>query len=490
MASQRAPLKLATEYGLERDITLSPSQLINMYALPNQETTQGFFLSPASGFENPIEINAENIRSQFVFNGIQYVVSFDEVYSVDSLNVPTFLGTLNTTGGYVKATANETQVIWVDGSDAYIWNTLTSTFSVVTFGFSLFPGDVTMIDNYFVIPDIGATKFYVSALNDGTTWSALSFALFQSTPDQLKGISTLKRRVYLFGNYSTETWYDAGDSDFPLRRDNNSLFEHGIASPETVQEGFEIMMYLAQNKDGAAGVMLVEGTAFPRKVSSPSLDLYLQNVSNLNDASAILYKENGYTFYQLTFNADNHTFLYVVETNKWSEISMPNGDRSPIATHAFFNNKHYVGMFDEGKLYEFSYKFFTYRDELIRCQIVNPPLLDSEHRRVRADRYELEVVTGMPQGTLSNQNAYQQLNDLITTNTAPYALLFVSRNSGRTYGNGRAASIGKLGQYNTRVIWRKLGCMWARRMVLKIEFPFLVPFIVMGSYIIYEDLPE
>jgi hypothetical protein len=490
MASTRKSFPLPTEYKLERDVVINAARVVNMYVIPADSTVQGVAWVPCSGFQSPFMVGSGNIRAQFIFKDTMYAVSGDAFYRIDTGLVPTFINNLTTLSGYVKITANEVQLIIVDGANAYIYNTSTAVFSTVAFPFPVVPTDVTVLDNYFVLINSGSQKFYVSNLNDGTTWQTLNFALFESNPDQLFAINCLKRRVYLFGHYSTEVWYDAGATDFPLRRDNNSLFEHGCASPGTVQEGFEIMMYLAQNQDGAAGVMLVQGTAYPQKVSSPELDLYLQNVVSLSSSQAILYKENGFTFYQLSFSTDNKTFLYVVETNKWSEIEMPDGDRSPISTHAFFNNKHYVGMADENKIYQLSYQFFTYRNELIRCQLISPPFYSDNNERIRMDRFQLEAVTGIPQGTLPNQMIYPQLNDLVAFNIQPTVLLFISRDGGVTYGNGRRATMGRLGQYIKRVLWTRLGCQRARRLVLRIEFPFLVPFIVIGAYIIYEVLPE
>lgn len=488
MAQQ--PFTLPDSYKIERDVTINASRVVNMYAIPAEKTVQSLAWVPASGFQNPTLVGSFPIRAQYVFRGLLYIVTGDAIYSLDAGLVPTFLGMINTLNGYVGVTANENQLIFVDGGDAYVWDTMTTTFTTVAFGFPIFPVDVTMIDNYFVIPNGGTQKFYVSALNDGTMWDVLDFAIFQSTPDQLVATNSLKRRVYLFGNYSTEVWYDAGASDFPLRRDNNSLFEHGCASPDTIKEGFEVMLYLAQNQDGSAGVMLVQGTAYPQKISSPELDLYLQNVTMLNDSQAFLYKENGFTFYQLSFNTDNKTFLYVIETQKWSELETESGDRHPAANHSFFNNKHYVGMFDENKIYELSYQFFTYREELIKCILVCPPFYDTNHKRIRIDRFELEVAGGIPQGTLPNQMIYDQLNSLVVDNKSPNALLFVSRDGGRTFGNGVRASTGRLGDYLKRVLWRRLGCQKGRRIVLKIEFPYLVPFIVIGAYVIFEVLPQ
>lgn len=491
MPSERRPLELPTDYRLERDVVINSARVVNMYVIPAVKTVQSFAWVPVSGFDTPTEVGTGDVRNQFVFRGEMYVGVGEEIYSLDSLLVPTLVGTMNTDSGFLSITANENQVVFCDGTDVYVWDTLTSMFTTVDFvgqGITIQAGDICMIDNYIVVVSYGQQQFYVSNLNDANTYNPLNFALFQSNPDQLVGCDTLKRRVYLFGNYSTEVWYDAGAADFPLRRDNNALFEHGLASRDTVQEGFEIMLYLAQNQDGAAGVMMVQGTGTPEKISSPELDLYLQNVANLQDSEAILYKENGYTFYQLSFNEDNKTFLYVVETNKWSEVEMADGSRSPISSHAFFNNKHYVGMYDEPMLYELSYQNMTFRGELIRCFMYCPPIYDENNKRIRLDRIQLEAIQGLPSATLPNQAMFDQLNELVVKNKHPEVILSVSRDGGVTYSNGRRAQMGSVGQYNFRTMWTRLGCYRGRRIVLRFEFPYLVPFMVIGGYMIYEVL--
>ena len=206
MASTRAPYQLVGSYDVQRDDYIDGQRTQNMYVMPAPSAVSKEVLVPASGFENGISIGSGAIRAQFVFKDKMYVVSGDEVYEVDSGLVPTFIATINTSFGYVGITANENQVIFVDGIDGYIWNTMTATFSVIAFGFPIVPADVTMLDNYFIIPDAGTIKWYISALNDGLTWNVLDFANFLSTPDQLVAVQTLKRRLYLFGSLS------AGDS--------------------------------------------------------------------------------------------------------------------------------------------------------------------------------------------------------------------------------------------------------------------------------------
>lgn len=495
MVSTRSSFPIMTQFRKERDPVISCETSINMYLIPAETNKEKKVLVPASGFDIPLPIGMGDIRASFVFKEHLYVVSGAEVYEIDVLLLPTLLLTLATTIGYVGISANENQVIFVDGADAWVWDTVASTVTPVVFGFPISPVDVTMLDFYFIIPDGNKNQWYISALNDGTTWNVLDFANFSSVGDQLVGVRTLKRRVYLFGHISTEIWFDAGvsifpNTNFPFRRDNSSLFEHGCAAPKTIRENFELLFYLATNKEGAAGVMMAAGSGNPQKISTPEVDLFLQNLTSLSDSDAILYRENGIVFYQLSFTTDNKTLLFVLNTQSWHELAMPDGSRHRANTHSFFINKHFIGMYDSNQLYELSYKYMTYAGELIRCQIVSAPFFDENNKRIRVDRFELETIPGLPDATWANQQINPELSGMIEDNLNGRTLLFISRDGGRTFGNGIWATNGRLGQYLMRTIWRRLGCQRARRWVFKIEYPYFTYFYVLGANIIYEVLPQ
>ncbi len=490
MPSTRAPYPIMSEFDVQREVQINGERAINMYSIPTKATQEKKAIVPASGFEFPLEVGSGPQRVSFVFKEIFYQISGNQLFSIDSSKVVTFLGTLTTPSGFARMTANENQVVLADGTNAYVWDTVTTTFTTVVFGFPINPGDITMLDGYIVAINLDTIKFFVSALNDATMWNVLDFALFESTPDQLVACRTLKRRIYFFGKITTEVWYDAGAANFPFRRDNNSLFEHGCASAGTVKEGFELMFYLARNRDGAAGVMMVQGVSQPLKISSPEIDLFLQELTNLEDADAILYKENGLTFYQLNFSTDDRSIVYIPETRRWHELSLPNGSRHPAATHAFFLNTHFIGDFNGINLFEQSFRFFTYNGELIRGRLRGAPFYAPNHQRIRVDRIELEVLSGFPDGSFANQQKYTQLDDLVKTNQPADIILFVSRDGGLTFGNGRRADFGRLGQYNKRTLWHRLGVNKGRRIVFEFEFPFEVPFYILGAYIIYEVLPQ
>jgi hypothetical protein len=490
------PFPLPITYNVQRDVMLGSEQLINMYPVPAPHTINKVGFVPASGFKGPITVGiGTTVRAMQVFKDKLYVVVSDNIYSVDSALVVTQINTapLGTNAGYVGISENVNQIVFVDGADLYVWDVLTNTYTVPA-GLPFVASDITGLDGYLIAIDKDTNKWYQSALNDGTTWAALDFVVFDSVSDTLTAIRVIERRIHVFGKKVVEIWEDAGATPFAFRRNNNALLEHGCIAPWTVVTttimAIGVMLYVARNPDGAPSVVMIEGTSFPKRISNEAIELFLQNAADIEDCSALLYKENGLTFYQLNFTSANRTFCYVLEAKSWFEKSMPDFSRHPAQAHAFFNNKHYIGLFNENKIYEQNYQFLEYNGELIRCILITEGVYGYTHAVVRVDRVELECSQGIPSGTLPNQAEYSQLNELIVGNERPEVIMFVSRDGGRTYGNGIPAKMGKLGEYKFRTIWYRIGSMNTRRFVFKFEFPYKIPFILSGAYIQAEVLPE
>lgn len=489
----RSAYPIIGSYGIDRQVYINSEQTINMYMVPSSVNKEKAVLVPASGYENPVEAGSGVVRGQFVFLGNMYVVIGNTLFEFNTTLAFVPRGTLSTSVGYVGIDANTHQVGLADGINIYVYDTTTTTFTVVPIPSTL-PTDICSLDGYFITINGGGNNWYISALNNGLVWNPLDTATFSSKAgDKLVGCNILKRRLYLQGRISTEVWEDAGAADFPFRRDNNFLFEHGISAPKVVQHGFEIMLYLATNQDGPAGVMLIDGVSNPRKVSDQYVDLFFQSLANLADSEATIKRENGFIFYQLNFNTDNATFVYVVNTDKWHTLERLTGDRHVETSHAYFNNKHYIGDYSSNHLYELSYKFITYNGELIKCVRQGKPFYDEEngsHRRIRVDRIELECIPGMPDGIAPNPGKYPQMRQLIQSNQSPLIKLFMSVDGGITFGNGSDQPLGALGQFQTRAIWRKRGVNKGRRIVFRFEYYYTTQFYIIGASIVYAVLPQ
>lgn len=225
-----------------------------------------------------------------------------------------------------------------------------------------------------------------------------------SHPGTIVACKTLHRRIFFFSQNYTEVWENAGiGTNLPIRRNNSLLMEVGTPAVASVALGFDRMFFLAQDKDGLAGVMEVRGTeSIP--VSNRALDYQLaQYAANpdtgVEDAKGILIKENGIIFYRLNFTLANHTFVLNVsmstaESTKWHEEEVLNGDRHPAQTHAYFNGVNYYGAYDGPFFYRVDDQVSTNAGEAIRRMRIGRQMSPEGYNRLRIDRFQLDVLQG------------------------------------------------------------------------------------------------
>lgn len=283
---------------------INAERTINMYEVESPNGKKPTYLHPTPGKLSIGTFTSSSGfgRASFVFNNFTYFVVGNTIYRMDNSLVPVILQAafFTTTSGYVAIVANQFQIIFVDGIKCYLFDTNTSigidnTPNLPT-GF--LPYDVDFMDGYFILISQSPGKentFFISNLNQGTIWSALDFALINSRPTVLNGVAVLKRRIFFFGKNKSEVWQDAGFADFPFRRDNNMLLEHGVTATNSIDEGFEYLFYLSGDVDGVGSIMMVYGTT-PEPISTREMDEKIQMFLHPEDAVGFVYKINGADF--------------------------------------------------------------------------------------------------------------------------------------------------------------------------------------------------
>ena len=135
-----------------------PKSLINTSGL---EDTKSNFGAITGGF-----------RAQYTFKGNEFCVIGSNVFQISSLGIVSLLGTLvNTNTGYVGVDANTFQVIFVDGVNGYIWDTIANTFTMITdASFPAQPLDVCYLDGFFIVANGNTNNFQLSSFNQGLVW--------------------------------------------------------------------------------------------------------------------------------------------------------------------------------------------------------------------------------------------------------------------------------------------------------------------------------
>lgn len=223
-----------------------------------------------------------------------------------------------------------------------------------------------------------------------------------SHPGTIVACRTLHRRLFLFSQNYTEVWENAGlGTNLPVRRNNSLLMEVGTPALGSVSVGFDRMFFLAQDRDGLAGVMEVRGTE-SILVSNRALDYQLAQYAadaGVDDARGILIKENGLIFYRLNFTTSNHTFVLNVSMStqdnpRWHEEEILNGDRHPAQTHAYFDGVNYYGAYDAPIFYQVDSQKSTNAGEAIRRMRIGRQVTPPGYNRLRIDRFHLDVLQG------------------------------------------------------------------------------------------------
>ncbi len=381
------------------------------------------------------------------------------------------------------------------------------------------PGTIRLATSY----DNAIAGVYIDIAADGsgtntiTVTGQLQLGSITSHPGNIVACRTLHRRIFLFSANYTEVWENAGaGTNLPIRRNNSLLMEVGTPAIGSVVSGLDRMFFLAQDKDGLAGVMEVRGTE-SLLVSNRALDFQLAQYAadpamGVSDARGILIKENGLIFYRLNFTRANHTFVLNVsmstqESVKWHEEEVLNGDRHPAQTHAYFNGINYYGDYHRPLFYIVSSTEPTNNGEAIRRMRIGKQMTPDGYNRLRIDRWQLDLLQGQLALDIfeSIDLLTEDSQDLLTEDGVilvteqefrtgdgqAKVFLAISKDGGQTYGNYITAPMGKIGERTFRTVWRKLGTTpRGQGFTPKIEFFSEIPFVILGAAWAVEILPE
>lgn len=422
-----------------RSIDQNQQKLINMFPVEdNSGGKKSFSLYPTPGLLDFGEvIGASEGRGIIEHKGVIYAVVDSNFYSVGSDGTFTQQGTLSTSTGYVSMAATQDEIMLVDGTAGYTYIISTDTFATITdTDFPDTTTNVTSIDGYFIVPVPDTDQFQLSALLDGQTWAATDVATAEGNPDNLTAVFSLNRQLWLFGERSTEVWFNSGAS-FPFERIEGSFAEFGLAAKHSVSKIKDTVIWLSQTQAGGVEVVLADGfVTIP--VTSRAVAYQISTYTTINDAEAFVYKDEGHEFYVLTFPTEAKTWVYDLTTGKWHERQSSSSRYIP-RVYASAYNKHLGLAYNSGNLYEIDMDTYTEDGTAITRTARTAPLHQTGNFvSVYTLRLDLEKAQGAVSGT-----------ETITLKT--------SRDGGHNFDSGDAIAASRNGEYADRVIWRMLG---------------------------------
>ena len=341
---------------------------------------------------------------------------------------------------------NNNQLCIVDGINLYTYNTSTLALFQNPANVLTNPTSVCFIDQFFVISGTSGANTQAmqsSAVNDGTTWSALAINFAAADPDPLLGVKNVHRLLYAFGAITTEIWYDAGLINFPFQFSSN-VIDYGTHSFATVATVSDTVTWLARDATGGRQVVMAQGYGV-QIISTPALEQEWAKYNTVADAFAFAYQYEGSSFYVITFPSAGTTYAYDTRTQLWHQrASLGVGYWRPNS-YCLFNDLHIVGDSQDGDLYIIDANTFTDSGTAIE-RIRSCPHIWNDRKELFFKRLQVDFESGVGLSVPVNNQG-----------VTPQAQLRWSNDGGKTWGNYHSAPIGPQGAYKTRSIWRTLG---------------------------------
>lgn len=433
-----------------RSVNAADSRMVNLFpeVIP-EGGTEPAFLNRAPGLSLKVTVGSGPIRGLWAFSSndsVSFVVSGNELYSVNSSYIATKLGDVSGTGP-VSMADNGTQLFIACNGPSYIYNTYTATFSRITD--PDFPGAVTVayLDGYFVFNEPNSQKMWITQLLEGTSIDPLDFASTEASPDGLVAVESNFREIWAFGTNSIEVWYDTGATDFPLQRIPGAFNELGCAAPYSVAKLDNSIFWLGRDRRGQGIVYRAEGYA-GKRVSTHAVEWQIQQYADLSDAIGYSYQQDGHTFYVLIFPTANTTWVFDVAAGAWHErAGWVNGafTRHRSNCQMAFNNEVIVGDFENGNIYAFDLDDFSDNGEIQKWLRSWRALPQGTNNLKRTAQHSLQLECESGVGLNTGQGS------------DPEVMLRWSDDGGHTWSNEHWAKMGKIGEYYRRVFWRRLG---------------------------------
>lgn len=374
-----------------------------------------------------------------------FLVSYNEFQQVTSSGASIFSSSIGTQSGNCSLAFNNTQVVLVDGTAGYLYTPSGPTFTTIGSSFPNGAKTVTYASGFFVAELPGTQQFWVSNANDGSTWGGTSFASAYAYSDNILAVDNLAGILWLFSQQHIEAWQNNGTTPQPFLPIINAAYEWGLAAIFSRAHVEQSIIFLAQTREGQVQFVRLQGFVIQR-ISDDDIDRVINGFSVVSDAVGLSYEAGGHKFYQASFPTANRSFLYDCATGLWSDAQTGpsvNPVRHQANLSAYYAGTTYLSDYETNQVYTLSPTAYTDNGVTIARELVTRHIL-SNFDRIRISQLflDMDVGGGLQSGQGSN----------------PQIMLQYSKDNGRTWSAERWASLGKVGQYLTRVIWRRFGC--------------------------------
>lgn len=459
----KTEIPLTNGFYVSDSLPISHQECVNL--IPIQQTAPALSQRQLIGSAGIRQVTTAGVtalrinRGAHVMAGVPYFVQGTALYRLDRAfvdGVETF--TLFHVGvvplavpgtGRVSMADNGTQLmIVVPGDIGLIYNKDTGIMEQIITGIfdpvsTTKATYVEFIDGFFAC-STDTKQWYTSALNDGTSWNILDAGTAESDPDAIAAPVVHNNQIFMTGSETTEGFQNIGGAGFPFQR-SNIFLDKGCYAPFTLVSTNQRFFMVGGGTNERAAVWVYQSGNYS-KISTNAIDNILNDYSDaqLGASFALHWANRGQYFIAFTF--PDRTLVYNMTTNLWHEqksgIENDEGDadqtrwrvNSLVTAYGYT----LVGDSQDGRIGILDIDVYTeYEENIVRVFSTQP--IANTGKSFRIASLELTMESGVGNGVPDPQVSMAISEDL------------------KTFKYERSRSIGAIGKYGQRTIWRKLG---------------------------------
>jgi hypothetical protein len=301
------------------------------------------------------------------------------------------------------------------------------------------------------------------------------------------------------GEASSEVWTDVGAVPFPFQRIPGTNTQHGIAAKFSLARFGDSFCYVSRNNRGQSQIMQMKGYV-PTRISNHAVENSITN-QYVDDAIAWTYQLEGHECYVVSFPSLELTWAFDIASGMWHKWLYTENDGTYTRHRgnccAVFQGMVLVGDYEDGSIYSLDKNNYTDNGQNTR-RLRRAPHLVSDFQRQYFDELQIQFQPGVGTTGLSVavsgifigdpyiiypnaeliigplDTVYIGIENQINQNTPtnfPQAMLRWSNDGGSTWSREYWVTIGQLGKYKNRAIWRRLGMARDRVFEVSISDP-------------------
>ena len=422
------------------DWSIDCQRTINMYpqVIESGNTPYVSALLPTAGLVKKHQFSG-SIRGLYALPDCALCVAGTNLYRIALDGSSSLIGAI-TGKELVSITDNGFYALIVADTVTYTYDLNTKVLTAIDSEAFYGASSVTFLDARFIVSVPNSGRIQWSGLLN-TNFDALDYATAEGRPDNLVKVIANQRELWLLGDKTAEVWYGSGSQNLPFQRLQGAFLTVGCAAKNSAVLFGNSLVWLSKTEAGQGQVVMTQGYQVQR-ISTHAIETAISNYGRIDDAIAYCYQQDGHSFYMLTFPTANVTWCYDAVTQMWHERAWLDDynklERHRSISHCFFNGEHLVGDHSNGMVYRLCTKTNTDNGRSVYRQRITP-VIGADGIRIKINSLEIKAQLG--------QN----------TNINPQCMLDWSDDYGKTWSNDRQLSLGKIGEFKGRLMFRRLG---------------------------------